>query len=252
MTLLFVWGVSLWVSVKPWETITILRKLCQSWKSSFELACCYVDYVVSTLNCTDVDCAYKNVSRSTKPCDATVFAERVESCQKVWPPTRTECWLSGDPWACPTLAPTAARRRTTWEWPARRWRLSWQVDDSAVYVGPRREKTHGCPPNPHPQPAFPRCTESAEIRMSENMLMIIVGAAAGGLLILMLVTIIVVTCHHKRKNKRLEKELTEKKYASTTFERDNMRWHNNYTIITRIKGLNRTWGVKKTPQHSAK
>lgn len=74
-----------------------------------------------------------------------------------------------------------------------------------------------------PQPAFPRCAESAEIRMSENMLMIIVGAAAGGLLILMLVTIIVVTCHHKRKNKRLEKELTEKKYASTPFEHDKMR-----------------------------
>lgn len=56
--------------------------------------------------------------------------------------------------------------------------------------------------------------ESAKIQMSENMLMIIVGAVAGGLLILMVAVIIVVTCHHKRKNKRLEKELTEKKYVS--------------------------------------
>lgn len=48
---------------------------------------------------------------------------------------------------------------------------------------------------------------------TKNMLMIIVGAVAGGLLILMVVVIIVVTCHHKRKNKRLEKELAEKKYA---------------------------------------
>lgn len=57
-------------------------------------------------------------------------------------------------------------------------------------------------------------TEStAEHKMTENMLMIIVGAVAGGLLILMLVIVITITCHHKRKNKELEKELTEKRYA---------------------------------------
>lgn len=48
------------------------------------------------------------------------------------------------------------------------------------------------------------------------MLMIIVGALAGGLLILMLVIVITITCHHKRKNERLEKELTEKRYKKTS------------------------------------
>lgn len=63
------------------------------------------------------------------------------------------------------------------------------------------------------------------------MLMIIVGAAAGGLLILMLVVLIVVTRHHKHKNKRLERELTEKKYASTIFDYNKMIQHNHYMII---------------------
>lgn len=57
----------------------------------------------------------------------------------------------------------------------------------------------------------------------ENMLMIIVGATAGGLLILMAMVIIVITCHHKRKHKKLEKELTEKKYASMLFNYDKIR-----------------------------
>lgn len=52
--------------------------------------------------------------------------------------------------------------------------------------------------------------------MIENLLMIIVGGVAGGLLILMLVVVITVTCHHKRKNKKLERELTERKYAEIT------------------------------------
>lgn len=52
-----------------------------------------------------------------------------------------------------------------------------------------------------------------EHKTIENMLMIIVGAVAGGLLILMLVVVITLTCHHKRKSKKLEKELTEKRYA---------------------------------------
>lgn len=45
------------------------------------------------------------------------------------------------------------------------------------------------------------------------MLMIIVGAVAGGLLILMLIIVITMTCHHKRRNQKLEKELTEKRYV---------------------------------------
>lgn len=51
---------------------------------------------------------------------------------------------------------------------------------------------------------------------NENMLMIIIGAVAGGLLILMLIIIISVTCYHKRKNQKLKKELTERKYAENT------------------------------------
>lgn len=42
---------------------------------------------------------------------------------------------------------------------------------------------------------------------------LIVCGAAGGLLILMLIIIIVVTCHHKRKNRKLQRELTEKRCA---------------------------------------
>lgn len=63
----------------------------------------------------------------------------------------------------------------------------------------------------------PCFTESPmEQSMIENMLMIIVGGVAGGLLILMLIIVITVTCHHKRKNKKLERELTERKYAEIT------------------------------------
>uniref|UniRef100_A0A3Q1ENW0 Nectin cell adhesion molecule 4 n=1 Tax=Acanthochromis polyacanthus TaxID=80966 RepID=A0A3Q1ENW0_9TELE len=52
----------------------------------------------------------------------------------------------------------------------------------------------------------------------ESLLMIIVGGVAGGMLILMLVIVITVTCHHKRKNKRLKRELTQKKYEITSFQ----------------------------------
>uniref|UniRef100_A0A667Y7D7 Nectin cell adhesion molecule 4a n=1 Tax=Myripristis murdjan TaxID=586833 RepID=A0A667Y7D7_9TELE len=57
--------------------------------------------------------------------------------------------------------------------------------------------------------------EKQEQTLPENLLMIIVGAVAGGLLITMLVIVICVTCHHKRTSKKLEQELTEKKYADT-------------------------------------
>ncbi|KAM3857826.1 nectin-4 [Diretmus argenteus] len=53
----------------------------------------------------------------------------------------------------------------------------------------------------------------------ENLPMIIVGAVAGGLLLLMTIIVISVTCHHKRKNKRLERELTEKKEVISTLSR---------------------------------
>uniref|UniRef100_A0A8D0DAE4 Nectin cell adhesion molecule 4a n=1 Tax=Sander lucioperca TaxID=283035 RepID=A0A8D0DAE4_SANLU len=53
-----------------------------------------------------------------------------------------------------------------------------------------------------------------EKSVMENKLMIIVGCVAGGLLILMLIIIIAVTCHHKRRNKKLEKELTVRKYEA--------------------------------------
>lgn len=70
--------------------------------------------------------------------------------------------------------------------------------------------------------------------MIENMLMIIVGAVAGGLLILMLIVVICVTCHHKRKNKNLEKELTEKKEEISTLSRQaSFRRMNSISTDTR-------------------
>lgn len=54
---------------------------------------------------------------------------------------------------------------------------------------------------------------------NENILMFVVGGVAGGLLILMLVIVICVTCKQKRKNKKLEKELTEKKEEISTLSR---------------------------------
>lgn len=58
------------------------------------------------------------------------------------------------------------------------------------------------------------CTETEpRSQIMENLLMIIVGAVAGGLLILMLIIVITITCHHKRRNEKLEKELTEKRYV---------------------------------------
>ncbi|KAM4612059.1 nectin-4 isoform 2-T2 [Polymixia lowei] len=53
----------------------------------------------------------------------------------------------------------------------------------------------------------------------DSLLMMIVGAAAGGLLIMMVIVIICVTCHHKRKNRKLEKELTEKREEISTLSR---------------------------------
>ncbi|KAM9827177.1 nectin-4 [Neosynchiropus ocellatus] len=60
----------------------------------------------------------------------------------------------------------------------------------------------------------------AESQVSyENMLMIIVIAVAVGLLILMLIIVIIVSCHHKSKNKKLVRELTEKKEEISTLSR---------------------------------
>lgn len=74
---------------------------------------------------------------------------------------------------------------------------------------------HTCPEilTPH-LPTIHSVTESLQRdALLENLLMIIVGGVAGGLLIMMLIIVITVTCHHKRKNKKLEKELTEKRYG---------------------------------------
>ncbi|XP_034532061.1 nectin-4 isoform X2 [Notolabrus celidotus] len=63
-------------------------------------------------------------------------------------------------------------------------------------------------------------TEAHEAQsMLENMLMLIVGGLAGGLLILMLIVVISVTCHHKSKNKKLKRELTERKEEISTLSR---------------------------------
>ncbi|XP_010770007.1 uncharacterized protein [Notothenia coriiceps] len=58
-----------------------------------------------------------------------------------------------------------------------------------------------------------------ELSLFEKMPMIFIGGAAGGLLILMLIVIICVTCHHKRKNRKLERELTQKKEEINTLAR---------------------------------
>ncbi|KAI4808159.1 hypothetical protein KUCAC02_000227 [Chaenocephalus aceratus] len=58
-----------------------------------------------------------------------------------------------------------------------------------------------------------------ERSLFEKMPMIFIGGAAGGLLILMLIVIICVTCHHKRKNRKLERELTQKKEEINTLAR---------------------------------
>lgn len=68
----------------------------------------------------------------------------------------------------------------------------------------------------------------------EGMMMIMVGSAAGGLLILMLIVIIAVTCHHKRKNKKLKRELTEKKDVISTLSRQaSFRRMNSISTDTR-------------------
>ncbi|KAJ0006325.1 hypothetical protein NQD34_013598 [Periophthalmus magnuspinnatus] len=68
----------------------------------------------------------------------------------------------------------------------------------------------------------------------ENFLMIVVGAAAGGLLLLMLIVIISVTCHHKRSNKKLKRELTEKKQEISTLSRQaSIRRMNSVSTDTR-------------------
>lgn len=61
-----------------------------SWKSAFELSCDCVDFVVSAISRTDVDDVYENMSdqmnlffgEALNPV-MQLFAERVESCQKV-------------------------------------------------------------------------------------------------------------------------------------------------------------------------
>lgn len=69
--------------------------------------------------------------------------------------------------------------------------------------------------------------------MIENMLMIIVGAVAGGLLILMLIIIITITCHHKRRSNKLEKELTEKRFAEIARCLIKIRWDDTIMISAR-------------------
>ncbi|CAL1590516.1 unnamed protein product [Knipowitschia caucasica] len=61
--------------------------------------------------------------------------------------------------------------------------------------------------------------EEKQVWPMESMLMVVVGAAAGGLLLLMLIVIVSVTCHHKNRNKKLKRELTEKKQEITTLSR---------------------------------
>ena len=47
----------------------------------------------------------------------------------------------------------------------------------------------------------------------DSLLMVIVGGVAGVLLLVMIIIVISVTRHHKRKNKKLSRELTVRKYV---------------------------------------
>uniref|UniRef100_A0A8D3ASF1 Ig-like domain-containing protein n=1 Tax=Scophthalmus maximus TaxID=52904 RepID=A0A8D3ASF1_SCOMX len=70
--------------------------------------------------------------------------------------------------------------------------------------------------------------------MPENMLMLIVGGVAGGLLMLMLIIVITVTCRHKSKNRKLERELREKKEEICTLSRQaSFRRMNSISTDTR-------------------
>uniref|UniRef100_UPI0037E81814 nectin-4 isoform X2 n=1 Tax=Semicossyphus pulcher TaxID=241346 RepID=UPI0037E81814 len=80
-------------------------------------------------------------------------------------------------------------------------------------------------------------TEAPEPRSSlENMLMLIVGGAAGGLLILMLIIVISVTCHHKSKNKKLQRELTERKEEISTLSRQ-ASFRRMNSVSTDVRGV---------------
>ncbi|KAI1901212.1 hypothetical protein AGOR_G00031970 [Albula goreensis] len=62
----------------------------------------------------------------------------------------------------------------------------------------------------------------AEVSQKEpslNSLMAIMGGAAGALLVVMVIAIVAVSCYHKRKNKKLEKELSEKIEEFSTLSR---------------------------------
>lgn len=68
----------------------------------------------------------------------------------------------------------------------------------------------------------------------EKELMFIVGGVAIGLLILLLTIIIAVTCYHKRKNKKLKRQLTEKKEEIHTLSRQaSIRRMNSMSTDTR-------------------
>ncbi|XP_060887122.1 nectin-4 isoform X2 [Labrus mixtus] len=94
--------------------------------------------------------------------------------------------------------------------------------------------------------------ETPEQRTSpEDMVMMIVGGVAGGLLILMLIVVITVTCHHKRKNKKLKRELTERKEEISTLSRQasfrrmnsvstDVRGATEENIPLRVEGTTRT------------
>ncbi|KAF3836857.1 hypothetical protein F7725_004321 [Dissostichus mawsoni] len=104
----------------------------------------------------------------------------------------------------------------------RRWRLLWEVHDNKVITTLTMRihvRIHLIPPPPPPPPPTSFADSPQERSLFEKMPMIFIGGAAGGLLILMLIVIICVTCHHKRKNRKLERELTEKKEEISTLAR---------------------------------
>ncbi|XP_036411646.1 LOW QUALITY PROTEIN: nectin-4 [Colossoma macropomum] len=84
---------------------------------------------------------------------------------------------------------------------------------------------------------IPVTSEAARLVASfNNLLIIIVGGAAGGLVVLMVIIIILVNRHHRRRNRKLKRELTERKEEINNLSRQtSMRRLNSVSTDPRIQ-----------------
>ncbi|XP_076847549.1 nectin-4 [Brachyhypopomus gauderio] len=84
---------------------------------------------------------------------------------------------------------------------------------------------------------IPVTSETAQITDPiNNLLIITVGAAAGVLVVVMVIIIILVNRHHRHKNKKLKRELTERREEINNLSRQtSMRRLNSFSTDTRIQ-----------------